>query len=154
MSQQSTEMLSSLAGRLNHALEVSKVKASDLARAAGVDRGYISLLRSGKRLNPSPEIANAIANHLGCDVDWLLTGAGSATESSVVEPNADYVMRRTQDLWDRKFMDYAGAWLLYRAPAKILAACVDALSRDDLPVSDKLELLAVAKREIDARKKG
>lgn len=49
----------------------------EIAAAAGIDAGYLSNLKQGKRAKPSAPVTRSLASALSVPYDWLATGAGS-----------------------------------------------------------------------------
>jgi len=62
------------AERLETAIQRAGFRASDLARAAGVSKGYVSELLRGGKSEPSARVAHRFAEVLHCDLLWLLSG--------------------------------------------------------------------------------
>jgi transcriptional regulator with XRE-family HTH domain len=65
-----------LSYRLKLARTESGLNMRELARAAGVDVGYISRIESGKNDNLGSEKAHLLAAALRVSVEWLLLGVG------------------------------------------------------------------------------
>lgn len=68
---------STLSDRLKKARTESGLNMRELARAAGVDVGYISRIEGGKNDNLGSEKAHLLASALRISVEWLLLGVGS-----------------------------------------------------------------------------
>lgn len=69
-------LLESFPERLNQALSSAGIKPVELARRSGVDAAYLSLLRSGKRRNPSISVIDSLATALAISPAWLKSGRG------------------------------------------------------------------------------
>lgn len=72
-------------------METEGLNAAQLARKISVDRAYISMLKSGKRANPSPEITAKIAEALLVTEGWLLTGSQPKYRSLACDSDAGNV---------------------------------------------------------------
>lgn len=92
MSQQQIEhsvVQSTLSSRLQLARNESGLTMRELARAAGIDVGYISRIESGKNDNLGSEKAHLLAAALKVSVEWLLLGVGSMqqiNEATIDDP--------------------------------------------------------------------
>ena len=62
--------------RLKSLLTVRGLLPIDLARSAGVSKGYVSALLNETKLEPSVRVSARFAEVLQCDSLWLLTGRG------------------------------------------------------------------------------
>lgn len=60
------------------------ISLKDLAERAGLDKGYLSQIETGKRPNPSVHLARRIADALGVDLGALI-GGGAAGETVAAE---------------------------------------------------------------------
>lgn len=99
MSQQTSEKYvvpSTLADRLRLARSDAGLNMRELARAAGIDVGYISRIESGKCDNLGSEKAHLIASALKVSVEWLLLGVGSMQQ--VLEETIDYLPKDNKQL--------------------------------------------------------
>jgi XRE family transcriptional regulator, master regulator for biofilm formation len=62
-------------------------RLDDLAKKAGVSKGFLSDLENNQQKNPGINYLRAIANALGVDMDFLTTGHGAgASQASVRMP--------------------------------------------------------------------
>lgn len=75
--------MSTLAERLNEALEESGLTISQLAQAIGVKHSTVSFWKSGKTKTMNAANANAAADALGVSVRWLVDGEGEKHSKSV-----------------------------------------------------------------------
>jgi transcriptional regulator with XRE-family HTH domain len=64
------------AKRLETAMAAAKKSPTRTEREAGLQRGYISQVRSGKIRSPNPETCKLIADYLGVGFEWLAIGRG------------------------------------------------------------------------------
>lgn len=67
-------MVTTLAQRLQSAIQAQNKRATDVAQAAGLTKGALSLILHGKTKAIKSENAMRIADYLNCDPIWLLTG--------------------------------------------------------------------------------
>lgn len=63
-------------------MDARDLGVTKLANLTGLDKGYISNLRSGKRENPSDDVVQKIADVLKVNVVWMLTGQGEMFAAS------------------------------------------------------------------------
>lgn len=90
--------------RLAKRLSERQLRPAQLAKQAGVDKGYLSTLLSGEKSNPGEEIVERLAKALDVSKGWLATGEGqphvyishSSSDSSVVQELPD--LERTIEL--------------------------------------------------------
>lgn len=57
-----------------------------LAKEAGLTKGFLSQVENGKAPTPSGRVLLAIARALGASVDWLLTGKAEGEVTETVRP--------------------------------------------------------------------
>lgn len=70
--------------RLRRFREQAGLSQTDLAKAGGVSRSYISMIEAGK-VRPSPGVMEAFANHLDVPVEALIGKADEAGDRALVE---------------------------------------------------------------------
>jgi transcriptional regulator with XRE-family HTH domain len=70
--------------RLSQAIEMCPLKGKEIAERAGIDPGYLSNLKQGKRAAPSGPVAKALAAALDVSVQWLVAGEGPMGKSQLV----------------------------------------------------------------------
>lgn len=72
------------AARLSEAMARSNLSGKEIAAAAGIDAGYLSNLKKGKRPPPSAPVTKSLAAALGVSEDWLASGEGPVYAASRV----------------------------------------------------------------------
>ena len=73
--------------RIEWLLANTRKQLADAARETGIDKGYLSRLRHGKKTNISRDKASLLAAFYGVDVDWLLEGIGQPALPNTVAPS-------------------------------------------------------------------
>lgn len=83
--------------RLTEAIASSGLSGKVIAERAGIDAGYLSNLKGGKRPMPSVPVIKALSDALEVRVDWLASGELPMRHSSSVgKPVADYLSKRSE----------------------------------------------------------
>ena len=70
--------------RIALARSLAGIPRSDLDALAGLGRGHVSMIETGRRPNLEAKTAVALASVLGVTTDWLLTGEGKAPTKRAV----------------------------------------------------------------------
>jgi len=78
---------------LNARISESQIDPTGLAARAGISHGYLSMLRSGQRLRPSPDVVDALAGALGAPTDEARHAAGHPPRSIRDLPRAGSTRR-------------------------------------------------------------
>lgn len=83
--------------RLSEAIRCSKKSGKEVAASAGIDAGYLSNLKGGKRPMPSVPVVKALSDALGVRADWLATGDPPMFSGETVkEPTVQYGLARAE----------------------------------------------------------
>lgn len=77
----------------------SELRQADVARALGVSEGLVTQWEQGSK-KPGRDLVQPLADFLGCDLRWLLTGAGEmlATRPTEVAPQPPHAEIEELDL--------------------------------------------------------
>lgn len=69
-----------LKDRIRVAREARKLNQRELAEQADLSLSVVALLERGRRTNLKLSTAQALADALGCSVEWLAFGVGAAPD--------------------------------------------------------------------------
>lgn len=72
-------MKDSLPDRVRWAREKRGLNAVELSELAGLSRGHVSLIESGRREHPSAETITKLSNALKVSLAWLMCGGKRPT---------------------------------------------------------------------------
>lgn len=67
-------MKDSLPDRVKWAREKRGLNAVELSEKAGLSRGHVSLIESGRREHPSADTITKLSKALKVDLTWLMSG--------------------------------------------------------------------------------
>src|SRR4051794_1303456 len=91
-------------GRLRAARQAVPFTRAELASRVRCDPSYVSMLENGRRPSPSPELLDAIAQAVGVEPAYLLTGGGSAVAARI-----DDLLEFAEYAFGNNDLDLAGA---------------------------------------------
>lgn len=72
-------------GRLRALRELAELDTRELDRLAKRGEGHVSMIETGRRVNPELATVKALADVLGCSLGWLLAGEGEAPTAGEVK---------------------------------------------------------------------
>lgn len=119
----------------NYLIEHPEISLSELARRAGVSKGYLSMIKAGKdprgnEIHPTAAKLNLIAKAMGRDLDWLIDNLDTdykiVVNASPRVEDAGFVANMTLD---HEFMDSVQKyWHLNAENKKTIADHIDYLA--------------------------
>lgn len=73
---QMRRILRTLGDRVRYARELRLLSGNQLSKVAGLSRAHVGMIERGDVEDPAGSTVQKLAEALGVDADWLLTGHG------------------------------------------------------------------------------